>query len=869
MSEPGGTTYLLRYRCFPNSVIHRQLAGLLAGLILFLPAHDALARTWAEIRDSGELRICTAGSSAAFYQTNAEAFAHYLGVQAKVTSLADWDQQFHDISGVTVKEARYEARLLANGQCDLYPNDLHITDWRQSKMLLVPYYKTRKMIVAHRQLRSMLKEESDLAGRKASVQKGTAYESWIRSQNETRFKQRPIEVALAPTAESMQRVAEGVADFTVIGAEGAFKWVRGDLANLDMLFPVDDIVSVGWGISFSATDLQPRLEAFFADGMRVGSELDRTWHKQYGISLMEYHLFESSIDSGEVARKAMLVWMVPLLAALGSLLLAMLYWARRLKQEVNNRRQMEAALRQSEANYKELVLNANTIILRMNLEGVITYFNEYGERFFGYRADEILGRHVIGSIVPETESCTGRGMAKVIADILANPEKHADNENENMTRDGRRVIVHWANKGILDENRQPCGVLSIGTDITAQKKAEDQLIEAKEAAESANIAKSQFLAIMSHEIRTPMNGILGMAQLLLLNGTDETERREYARTILNSGQTLLTLLNDILDFSKIEAGKLELEISVIDPDHILRETTSLFQENAANKGLLLESCWEGPAQRYLADPHRLRQMLSNLTNNAIKFTAQGKVSLLAKEVERLNGKALIEFSVSDTGIGIEAEKQEMLFRPFSQADGSITRQFGGTGLGLSIVRSLAVKMGGDVGVESAPGKGSRFWFRIHLDLVNDEMDRRNSARVNEEIATSLGQRKGSILVVEDNPTNQRVIQALLNKLGLSCLVVSNGQEGVQVVEQDSSIDLILMDVQMPVMDGYEATKHIRAWETDTQQKHRSIIALTADAFEEDRQRCLNAGMDDFLAKPVSLDKLTLALQRWLPAVKVK
>jgi PAS domain S-box-containing protein len=437
------------------------------------------ARTWTDIRGSGELRICTAGSSAAFYQVNAEAFARYLGVQAKVTQLADWDQQFHDSSGATVKEARYEARLLADGQCDLYPNDLHITDWRQTKMLLVPYYKTRKMIVAHRGHRNVLKQESDLAGHKAAVQKGTAYETWIRSQNESRFKNHPIQLELAPTDESMKRVAEHLADFTVIGAEGAFKWVRGDQANLDMLFPVDDIVSVGWGLSVSATDLRPRLEAFFADSFRVGSELDRSWQRQYGISLMEYHLFESSIDSGETKRKAMLAWVVPLMAGLGGMVLAMLFWTRRLKREVDSHRKTEIALGQSEANYKELVHNVNAIILRMNLEGKVTYFNEYAEQFFGYRAEEILGRHVVGTIVPPQESGTSRDLSQMITDILADPKRFADNENENMTRDGRRVIVRWANQVIHDEKGKPTGVLSIGTDITVQKQAETALQESE------------------------------------------------------------------------------------------------------------------------------------------------------------------------------------------------------------------------------------------------------------------------------------------------------------------------------------------------------------------------------------------------------
>jgi signal transduction histidine kinase/ActR/RegA family two-component response regulator len=409
---------------------------------------------------------------------------------------------------------------------------------------------------------------------------------------------------------------------------------------------------------------------------------------------------------------------------------------------------------------------------------------------------------------------------------------------------------------------------SIESMMADQRGRAEELRLAKEAADSANIAKSRFLATMSHELRTPMNGILGMAQLLLMEGGDEQVRQDYARTILNSGQTLLTLLNDILDLSKVEAGKLELEKAVYQPAQVLHEMQALFHEAARAKHLQLEGRWSGPEhQRYIGDAHRLRQMLSNLINNAIKFTTAGTVRIEASETDRDDTMALLEFAVIDTGMGIPEDKQDLLFKPFSQTDSSTTRQFGGTGLGLSIVRSLARLMGGDVGVDSEAGKGSRFWFRVRANLVSATEDTRQNHRDLQRATTSAtAQFKGTVLVVEDNPTNRKVISSLLGKLGLEVNLAEDGQQALDAITQAAALpDIVLMDVQMPVMDGYTATTRIRHWEHENTRSHLTIIALTADAYEEDRQRCLTVGMDDFLAKPINVEALRMVLGRWLPS----
>ncbi|CAG0977502.1 two-component system, sensor histidine kinase and response regulator [Rhodocyclaceae bacterium] len=411
-------------------------------------------------------------------------------------------------------------------------------------------------------------------------------------------------------------------------------------------------------------------------------------------------------------------------------------------------------------------------------------------------------------------------------------------------------------------------IYAASRDIGERKRAEAALREAMQKAEAANVAKSQFLATMSHEIRTPMNGILGMAQLLMAQNLTETERADYVRTILNSGQTLLTLLNDILDLSKVDAGKLELTQAAFDPAQLLTDTAALYGEAAHQKGLALDFVWQGPAgQRYRGDPVRLRQMLSNLVSNAIKFTDRGGIRIEATETERTEGSARLRFRVADTGIGIPDDKRHLLFQPFTQLDGSSTRQYGGTGLGLSIVRRLADLMGGSVEVDSAPGRGATFGFAVPAEIVPAGEDSRRTERRDRSPArpapTAAAPR---ILVVEDNAVNRRVIEAILAKRGYTVQSAADGREAVAAATRaDGRPDLVLMDCQMPEMSGFEATERIRAWEREQDQPRLPIVALTAGAFPEDRDRCFAAGMDDFLAKPVDIEQLQDTLGRCLGA----
>jgi CheY-like chemotaxis protein len=374
---------------------------------------------------------------------------------------------------------------------------------------------------------------------------------------------------------------------------------------------------------------------------------------------------------------------------------------------------------------------------------------------------------------------------------------------------------------------------------------------------------------MSHEIRTPMNGILGMAQVLLLPGIAERERVDYARTIVSSGQTLLTLLNDILDLSRVEAGNLELESIALEPLALITQTAALFHEQARKAGLSIDFNWAGaPDAHYLGDPHRLRQMLSNLLGNAIKFTQQGSIRIDAREIGHDEQGALLEFAVSDTGVGIAPDKQGLLFQSFSQADTSTTRQYGGSGLGLSIVRNLAELMGGDVGVHSEPGQGSRFWFHVRLPHAPRSTTALVAALTHApDAAQRPTQFAGHVLVAEDNAINQTVIATLLAKHGVQMTLVGDGQQALDALMVDQPVipfDLVLMDLQMPVLDGCSATRQLRAWEAQTGRTRLPVVALTAGAFEDDRQQCLDAGMDAVQTKPIAMDQLQATLARWLP-----
>jgi PAS domain S-box-containing protein len=527
--------------------------------------------------------------------------------------------------------------------------------------------------------------------------------------------------------------------------------------------------------------------------------------------------------------------------------------------DTSRRTQAEHQLRMSEERWE--------LALRGNNDGLWDWNARTDEVFFSRRWKQMLGfeDHELKNSTAEWE---GRIHPDDLLRVRAHLQKHLrhetdfyTNEYRLRTKDGSYRWVLARGQALWDEEGRAVRMVGSHTDITDRKLAEEAWQHAKEQAEMASRAKSEFLANMSHEIRTPMNGVLGMIELVLDSELAQ-EQREFLDTAKHSAHSLLSLINDILDLSKIEAGKVELVRMPFSIRLGVDEAVRMLVVTARQKGLTLNIDIAADVPDCLmGDPVRLRQILSNLVGNAIKFTDRGYVTVRVGIEQQATAGATLHFLVRDTGIGIPEEQQACIFEPFRQADGSMTRRHEGTGLGLAICTRLVQLMGGRLWVESRAREGSTFHFTAQAG--DEKQPGIAAARDVSTLAASVQSDSASslrVLVAEDNTVNQSLIRSVLKKEGHLVQLASNGGE-VLAALQGFQFDLILMDVQMPGMDGFEATAAIRKAEKLT-GSHVPIVAITAHAMQGDRERCLEAGMDEYLTKPIDLAKLRAMLRKW-------
>ena len=497
------------------------------------------------------------------------------------------------------------------------------------------------------------------------------------------------------------------------------------------------------------------------------------------------------------------------------------------------------------------------IVLLKDGRGDFVLCNQALARLYGTTPDEMVGKHDDDFGVPKE---IADGFRSNVLGIMESGRAEVVFESSRDAKTGE--LRHF--KSVKRPFRDPQGnnqILVIAHDITDVVRAQEKVAQSEFTLQQVMEATQEGIwdwhvpsGHLAHNAR--WFRILGMAQLLTSPGVTEQRRVEYAHIILRSGEALLGLLNEILDLSRIEAGKFELAQSVFEPSVLVEEVVGMFHEAARLKGLGLRIERESmPAGAFLGDPMRLRQMLVNYMDNAIKFSRQGGITVSVCE-----SPGGLEFAVADTGIGFAPDQQHRLFKPFSQVDSTLTREHGGSGLGLSIVARMAELMGGQFGASSQPGAGSRFWFRVPSPRA---LAAATPAGTAVGSAAGPADLKGRVLVAEDNAVNSEVLRLLLARIGLQAEFVENGHAALELIRSGRRYDLVLMDVQMPVMDGLDATRAIRRWERDTAIPRVPVLAVTAGVFEQDRRTCLDAGMDDLLAKPLDLDQLALKLKHWM------
>jgi PAS domain S-box-containing protein len=522
-------------------------------------------------------------------------------------------------------------------------------------------------------------------------------------------------------------------------------------------------------------------------------------------------------------------------------------------QDVTEQEKVLARSRRDEGRNRLLAENIGDVITRVKMDGSSKYISPAIQQLLGWTFEEMSGQSQ-DYVYPEDRHLVLKAIGEAVTSGTPSRLEHRA-----VHRNGTVIWVECTFKALKDENGHVDDVVVVIRDMTQRRVLEDQVIEAKERAEKAAQAKSEFLANMSHELRTPLTSVIGFSGLLQGSDALPAEERTYVERIATASEALLGVINDILDYSKLEANAIEMDPEPFQVAALVDGAAAIVEGQCVAKGLSLKVVADAAMPEVLTgDAGRLRQVMLNFLSNAVKFTGKGGVTLRVGGAPDPDGRWRLRVAVTDTGIGIPAEKIEVLFKRFSQADASTTRVYGGTGLGLAISRRLIEIMGGEIGVDSKPGEGATFWFETPLIQGGAAA---GLADGDDEMAASGGLAGGRILMADDAPGNRELVSAILRGLGLEIDTVCDGAEAVQAM-QTGAYDLVLMDVHMPVMDGLTATREIRRMQAGS--GHRTpILALTANVQADQVARCLDSGMDGHLAKPIQIPELAGALAHWL------
>ncbi len=707
-----------------------------------------------------------------------------------------------------------------------------------------PYiYITHSLFVRDK---SSIKSLEDLTDKQVLVVKGDIMHDYLISNNITKYI-----IPVKNYLTALRLLSAGEYDCALINKlQGQYVIKNYGLSNLQHVGKTIQPKEICIAVAKDREDLLAQLN----DGLQIiksTGEYDKLYEKWFGI-------YEKSDIKTQVYRIITLI-LLPIVL----LLFIILFWSwtlrkqvtsktKELQKELNERKKAEQQLIHEKALLNSMINAIPDLIFYKNKNNVYIGCNEAFCKFNNMKATDIIGKDDFEIFPPEQAQCYHNDDGKLIEE-----KKVYRMESWETDREGNKYLLDTLKVPFTDKDGNPLGIVGICHDITERYHNEIDLKEAKEKAEESDRLKSSFLANMSHEIRTPMNAIIGFSDLLVDPDTDNDEREELVTHINNNCNTLLHLIDDIIDLAKIEANELTIYVKDTDVNVILQDLYETFSEtkkriNKKHIEIYLDTLNFKENFHLKTDPYRLSQILTNLTDNALKYTEKGSVKIgyeiseFAKEVR---------FYVQDTGIGIPDEKQEAIFKRFNKIESDTTKLYRGTGLGLTITKNLIERLGGDIRVESEVNKGSTFYFTLPLDY-SSHIEKND---IKQYILDNHGNWKGkTILIAEDEESNYKFLEMLLKNKGIKILRAENGFEAIEIARGTESIDLILMDIKMPGMNGLEATKKIKEIKPSI-----PIIIQTAYAMQNDENESLNAGCDDYIAKPIKKEKLILLLEKWI------